>query len=133
MFQDINLIAVLVAVIADIAIGSLWYSPILFGKYWMSEMGLKEGGVKNAGKFMVLGVLNSFVMMTVLALFLNQLGVRAPDTAIETAFLVWLGFVATTNMLRVTYERQKFSLYGLGASYQLVALMVGAIIITVWR
>ncbi|MCX7997107.1 MAG: DUF1761 domain-containing protein [Patescibacteria group bacterium] len=133
MIGEISLLPVLIAVIADMAIGALWYSPVLFGKYWMSEMGMKEADLKNAGKYMAMGVLNSVIMMTVLAYFLKTLTITTPDAAIETAFLLWLGFVATGTMLSVIYEKRKLSVYGLGVSYQLVALMVGSIIITVWK
>jgi hypothetical protein len=38
-FHSINLPAVLVATIYTMVVGFLWYSPLLFAKPWMKEMG----------------------------------------------------------------------------------------------
>jgi hypothetical protein len=38
-FHSINLPAVLVATISTMVVGFLWYSPLLFAKPWMKEMG----------------------------------------------------------------------------------------------
>jgi hypothetical protein len=37
--HNLNLLAVLVAAISTMVVGFLWYSPILFAKPWMREMG----------------------------------------------------------------------------------------------
>ena len=42
----INYIAVLVSAVIGMAIGALWYSPLLFGKIWMKlrdELGFEAG------------------------------------------------------------------------------------------
>lgn len=38
-FMKVNLLAVLVSAIATMVVGFLWYSPVLFAKPWMREMG----------------------------------------------------------------------------------------------
>jgi hypothetical protein len=37
--HNLNLLAILVAAIATMPIGFLWYSPLLFANPWMREMG----------------------------------------------------------------------------------------------
>ena len=37
--HHLNLLAILVAAIATMIVGFLWYSPLLFAKPWMREMG----------------------------------------------------------------------------------------------
>ena len=37
--HNLNLLAVLVAAISTMVVGFVWYSPILFAKPWMREMG----------------------------------------------------------------------------------------------
>ncbi len=39
----INHFAVVVCAIANLALGALWYSPVLFYKGWLSETGLNDG------------------------------------------------------------------------------------------
>ncbi len=38
-FQDVNLVAVLVCGVMTMVVGFLWYSPALFAKPWVKEMG----------------------------------------------------------------------------------------------
>ena len=39
VFMDVNLWSVLVAAMAAMALGFLWYSPVLFARPWMVAMG----------------------------------------------------------------------------------------------
>jgi hypothetical protein len=65
---DLNWLAVLVAIVANMIVGALWYGP-LFGKQWMKEEGLTMGDIEGgnmAGPYGV-AVLNSFLMAFILA------------------------------------------------------------------
>lgn len=132
MFQDISILPIIIAVIADMVVSTIWYSPFLFGNYWMSEIGFKKEDVKGPGKAMGFAVLASLVMATVLSILLDKLNITTVDGAIETAFMVWLGFVATTNSLRVVYEKVKPSVYFLQVTSHLVGLILMAIILVSW-
>ena len=43
--MKINYLAVVVAAIAWFVVGSLWYSPLLFGKMWMELSGITPGAM----------------------------------------------------------------------------------------
>ena len=69
---DINYWAVLVAAIAQFVIGMAWYSPMLFGKTWMKEMGLTDKDMKASKekgmmKEMVIALISALVMAYVLS------------------------------------------------------------------
>src|SRR3989442_3508163 len=59
---NVNLLAVLVAAVLTIALGAVWYSPVLFAKQWMHAHGYtpekveemkRRGGVRaHAGSFL---------------------------------------------------------------------------------
>lgn len=131
--EGFNVLPIIAAVIADMAVGMLWYSPFLFGTYWQKETGMKDMDMKQGQKAMAFALLPSLGMALVLNVMLEALKVTTVDGAIETAFVLWLGFIATTNAAKVIYERGKFSIYALQVSYNLVALMLMAIIITLWK
>ena len=40
---NINYIAVVVAIVINMALGAAWYSPLLFAKPWMAANDLTEG------------------------------------------------------------------------------------------
>ena len=74
--HHINLLAVLVAAISTMIVGFLWYSPLLFAKPWMREMGYdsddkakiqqmqKSAGPAYAGSF-VASLISAFVLALV--------------------------------------------------------------------
>ena len=50
MIEDINLslIAIVVAAVAGMVIGALWYSPLLFGNAWLKAIGKTEDELASA-------------------------------------------------------------------------------------
>ena len=132
---SINFLAVLVAAIAAIVLGFLWYGP-LFGKTWIKLMGMdKKKMDKNMKKKMtksyVILVITTLVTSYVLAHFVKYLGTTVSD-ALQTAFWIWLGFVATIQIGIVLWEGKPWKLYLINASHQLVNLAVMATILALW-
>ena len=103
--HSLNWLAILVAAISTMVVGFLWYSPILFAKPWMREMGYdpndkakvqemqKSAGPAYGGSFVA-----SLVSAFTLALILQ--GLRGEDLhfGIMASFHIWLGFVATVHI-----------------------------------
>ncbi len=44
----LNWLAIVVAALSTFLIGGLWYSPLLFGKQWMSENNFTEDELRKA-------------------------------------------------------------------------------------
>ncbi len=98
---DINYWAVLVAAIAQFVIGMAWYSPMLFGKTWMKEMGLTDKDMKASKekgmmKEMVIALISALVMAYVLShvtwMSGEVLGSADWIGGLTTGFWMWLGF-----------------------------------------
>jgi len=96
---EVNYLAVLVAAIAYIVIGFVWYSDVLFGKLYRKEMGVKEGmkpGKDFMTKMMALGSLSALIMAYVLshniAFSGAYLGASGPWLGLMTGFWLWLGY-----------------------------------------
>ncbi len=135
---SINYMAVIVAAIVNMVLGFLWYGP-LFGKPWMKMMGYSKEDMEKAKKsgmmpkLYAITAVGALVMAYVLAHFV-QLGSSA--TAMDGAmvgFWVWLGFIATTTLSSVLWERKPWSLYALNNGYYLVLLLINGALLTVWR
>ena len=125
----VNLVAVVVAAVASMVVGMLWYGP-LFGKKWMALMKMKPSGAKKmAGTSMLLQLVSSLVLAYVLAVFI---GVANATTAVAGAmvgFWAWLGFIATVSVGSVLWEGKSTELYVLNNACHLVTLAImGAII-----
>lgn len=134
----INYLAVVTAAVASMAIGMAWYSPMLFGKLWMSLSGLsdeKMGELKarGMGKVYATSFATSLVMAYVLAYFVQYLAIADAKGAAQLVFWAWLGFIATTMLGPVLWEGKPVKLYLLNITYQLVSLFAMALILTYWR
>ena len=129
----INYIAVLVAAVAYMVLGMLWYSPSGFGKKWMRLVGLSKSDLKKqqkkGKKCMIWAFVAALVMAYVLAFFVKLVGATTIVTGAEVGFWAWLGFVATTSMGIVLWEGKPKELYILNNAFYLISLVImGAIL-----
>jgi len=137
--HSLNWLAILVAGISTMVVGFLWYSPLLFAKAWMREMGydpndkarmeeMKKSAAPAYGGSFLASLLSAFT----LALILH--GLRAEDlhTGLMLGFHVWLGFVATVQFTGALFAKQSMKLFAINTGYQLVCYLVMAVILTVW-
>ena len=133
---SINYLAVLVASVAAIALGFLWYGP-LFGKIWMQLMNIdkkKMDESKKKGMAMnyIIMVISTLVMSYTLAHLVKFLSATNVLDALRVAFWMWLGFIATVQIGIVLWEGKSWKLYCLNIAYWLVNLVVMSVILAVW-
>ena len=81
---------------------------------------------------MVGGFITALVMAYVLAHFVAIAGAGDAMGALQLAFWIWLGFIATVQIGIVLWEGKPWKLYFLNAAYWLVNLAVMAIILALW-
>ena len=136
----INYLAVIVAAIASMALGFLWYGPI-FGKQWIKEMGwsqeaMKAAQAKGMTKQYVLMALGSLIMAFVLAhnvvfgsSYLQMWGVFA---GLQAGFWNWLGFIVPVLLGAVLWEGKSWRLWFINISYYLAALLIMGAILSAW-
>lgn len=142
MEVEINYLAVLLSTLASVILGSLWFGP-LFGKQWMRLAGIQMPGeiTKTMKRSMMrsyaLVALSSFIMAAVLAHIMFYIteftDVFGVDTAITTALWAWLGFVVPATLGSVLWEDKPWKYWFITAGFWLVALVVTAAILAVWR
>ena len=138
--HNLNLLAVLVAAISTMVVGFVWYSPILFAKPWMREMGYDPNDKskvqemqKSAGPAYFGSFVASLVSAFVLALFLHQMRAQSFGLGLLVGSHVWLGFVATVQLTGVLFMKQSMKLFAINTGYQLVCYLVMGAILGVWR
>lgn len=135
---DINAAAVLVSALVVFFIGALWYSPVMFVKPWMKSLGMSEKDMKKGGnammlRSMVLGFLSYALMAFVLAHFVSYMEVSTAKDGAVLGFWVWLGFVGTTQLGSVLWEKKSLTYFLINTSYSLLALLVMGAILAHWQ
>ena len=137
--MTVNLWSVLVAAIATMVVGFLWYSPMLFARPWMVAMGYDpEDKVKiqemqkSAGKSYAISFVASLVSAFVLGKIIRETRV---DTALDGTIVglaIWLGFVTTVQLTAKLFGNQSTKLYLINTGYQLVCYLAMGAILAVW-
>ncbi len=133
----VNYVSVLVAAIANMVLGALWYSPAVFGKMWMKAAGKTpkdiEASKKDMPKYYALSFVGSIVMAYVLAVIIGWAQVNSIALGVILGFLIWLGFVLTVSLQPLLWEGKKQELFLLNNGYNFVALIIMAAILAVWH
>ncbi len=133
----VNYWAVLVAAIASMVVGSIWYGP-LFGKMFMQAMGMdkmseqeKAAMKKGMGMSYVLQFVGSLVMFYVLAVMMSKLNQLSVNGGLMVAFWSWLGFIVPIKLSDAIWGGKK-QLFWLGIGHSLVNLLIAGAIIGAW-
>lgn len=121
---------IVLATIAAMAIGTLWYSKLMFGTQWQKLAKLKDSDMK---KGMAQGMLVMLAMAFVSAFVLQRfLVISNPEdilSAIKVAIWLWLGFVMTYTVSNMVFEKRPAKLAVINLSNQLITLCVMAAIL----
>jgi hypothetical protein len=132
---SINGWAVVVAALANMVIGSLWYGPV-FGATWRRLMGFNDMSMKSmkltAPQAMFGGLLTALLSSYVLAHFVGYLGIVDISGAVQMAFWIWLGLVMTVQAGSVLWEGRSVKLFVLNTANSLVTLVAMTVILTLW-
>ncbi len=133
LFSNIHWLAVLVASLAAFAIGSVWYSPLLFSKAWQKELKLSDFDIKNSNMIVIFGL--TFVLMFISALILDLFLPRDSTALIGliAGLLVSVGWIATALGVNYLFGRKSLKLYLIDAGYFVVVFAVMGLILGAWR
>ena len=131
---EINYLAVLVAAVAHMAIGFLWYAP-LFGETWMRAAGRTREEVAAADRTIAFAVstLSTLVMAFALALVLTVPEQVDVVTGIAFGLIAAVGFVAPAVATAAVFEGRPNTLTLLTIGYELVSLVAMGAILGAWR
>ena len=142
---EVNYVAILVAGIVSMVIGFVWYGPMLFAKPWMKEMGITAESMKKdqskLGKIysisFILSLLTAYILSHVMTFSINfppNVQNSPMTTALNTAFWMWLGFVAPVQLTDVLFGGKSNRLFLINTGYQLASLLGMAITLALfWR
>ncbi len=128
----INYLAVVVAAIAVMITGALWFAPFAFGKHWLELLGKKPEELNNKAKAYGVATISSLIMVYILAYAIHFVGADTLALGAQTGFWVWLGFVATTGAINQAFEHRSMPLFWLNSAYHLVSLIIAGMILAVW-
>lgn len=137
MIPEINYWTVLLATASSMVVGSIWYTPKVFGTRWakLAKVDMDRPAA-SAVMPIITTVLVSFITAWVLA------GATAIAwhfyegsflwSAIATSVALWAGFTAARFITHDAFEGRPTSLTVLNIAHELVTVLIMAVIIGVW-
>lgn len=143
-FLQINILAILVCVGSSVALGFLWYGPLL-GKQWLKEVGLpadfKPAGAamaKSMGLMVIGAFLTAYVLNHSTEVWRPSVWNAGQDMPAYTygffgGFFTWVGFYIPLLLSGVGFEGKSWKLFFINAGYYFVNLQITGAILAHWR
>ena len=130
----VNWLAVLAAAVSTFVIGGLWYSPVLFGRAWMSVNNLSEADLakSNMPKIFGLSFFFALIMAANLAAFLAEPKTTAAWGA-TAGFLAGFGWVALGIATIALFERRSWKYFLINGGYMTVSFVIMGLILGAWH
>lgn len=140
MNVEVNYLAVILAGISSMVVGSIWYAQGVFGRTWAKlakvdmnkEMKGGEMGVLLGTTFLI-SLITAYVLAHVSFLSNQFFGNSFLQDALSTAFWVWLAFTAGRFVTHDMFEGRRKKLTLLNISNEFITIMVMALIIGVLK
>lgn len=140
-FYTFTAVAALVGAVSSMIIGVIWYGP-LFGKKWGKVIGMPTSENLSKAEMIAMqkGLIPTyltnfaalFVQYFALGFFAILIGGLTLSGAALYAVFVWIGFVvpvlAVTALWSGKSKKDSWMMFGLTTGYQLVSLVIGAIL-----
>jgi len=131
--SKLNYLAVVAAAVSSFVIGGAWYSPLLFGRAWMKETGLRDDELRKRNMGVVFGT--SFVLSLIISFNLAAFLAGPPNLAwgLTAGALAGIGWVTTAMGITYLFEARSFRLFLINAGYHAVTFTLMGGILGVWK
>jgi hypothetical protein len=132
-FQNLNWLAITVAAVSAFALGGLWYSPLMFLKRWMKELGITEESAKktNMTKLFSLAFILALIASFFLAMFIGA-NAGAGFGALA-GFMAGFGWVLTFMGISYLFESRTMAHFLINSLYSVTSLTIMGFIIGIWQ
>jgi len=137
MNPEINYFAVVAATLSSMVVGSIWYTPKVFGNYWMKKAGVTpSGNARDAIRPILITLVVSFITAWVLAgaiyISFDSYGGSFFVNALVTGIILWAGLTAARFITHDAFDGRPTGLTVLNVSHEFVTIVIMAMIIGVW-
>jgi hypothetical protein len=128
----INLVAVLGAAVLAFVMGGLWYSPLLFGRAYLTLRGLDPAANVALPIGELVGEFSRWLLITVvLAALMPRIGIDGVGAAVLFGLTMWVIIYAALAG-SVLHEAYPWRVYALHAGDGLVKLIMITAILGLW-
>ena len=132
-FSTLNWIAILVALVAHMILGAVWFG--VWAKVWapLAHPGKTNEQIQ-AGPKWIYGLAAGGGLVTAIILYavLSSTRAMAIGDALSVTFLLWVGFVLVKYATTYAFEARSWTLMAIDVGYPLVSMLAMAAIFAFW-
>lgn len=128
-------LAIVVSLVAAVAVSSIWYSPLLFGKQWRELSGMSQAVTGNSTMHtwkILIDLVREFVVIYVLARFVGGLGIVDWKGALKLGFWAWLGFPVQMLVGASLWDNKPWTLDLIHAGDWFMKMLLVSLILAKW-
>ena len=136
MELTLNWIAIGLATLSSMVVGTIWYLPKVFGNRWQALTGKDPNNPTSKaaayGGTFVASAITAIVLALAIEVAAAALGGSFVVIALVTGAALWAGFTAARILVHELFESRDLRIWGISATYELVTILVMAAIIGVF-
>ncbi|MDA0369232.1 MAG: DUF1761 domain-containing protein [Proteobacteria bacterium] len=134
MAWDVNYLAALVAAVAAMAIGTIYYMPAVAGRAWMKAIGKTPAQLKESNRpsLYVVSAILAFLQAIVMAAVIGWSGDVSLGGGALIGFLLWLGLAIPVISNTFIFEGRMLINHVISGGYYLISFVVMGGIIGAW-
>jgi hypothetical protein len=129
---SVNYVAVVVATIAVMVFGFVFFLPSVFGARWMALIGRPNEKMRPGPEF-VISIAAAFVNAWTLAVLARSLGASSLSDGLVLGALVGVGFFGAAFAANTVISKRPWGLFAIDAAHGLLGQMIMAAIVAAWR
>jgi len=134
---EINIWTVLLATLSSMIVGSIWYTPRVFGTRWarLANVDMDRPGATAVWPIVttvIVSLVTAFVLAIGTTVVWGYAGGSYLLAALTGGALGWAGFTAARLITHAAFEGRPPALTVMNIAHELVTLVVMALIIGVW-
>ena len=129
MFEQINLLAVVLCAVVHMALGFFWYG-FLFTKPWMRLSGIQAKHMENPDNIRrarigyVISTVCAIIMSLTLAFVIQFTGLKSVGGGFIAGVAMWAGFCLTSMLPNHLFSGKPFGLAVIDITYPLASLAI---------
>ncbi len=128
----VNWVAVIVAGVFNMVVGSLWYGP-LFGKIWLRVIGKSKDEIQSTGTMYILPFLAGLAAAYVLAVVIRALGLSCGWQGMLAGMGLYLGIGGAATLTVGTFEDSPQGAWLIYTAYQLLVFGAQGLMFVLWE
>lgn len=135
---DVNPLAILVGAVVTMALGALWYSPVLLGGPWERSFDVPAEAVRarveaTGNAPFIVSALASLVLAVVLAILVSYADADNVGEGAFVGLLASLGLVATATFTAGAFSGRKASQSAIDSAYFIIASVLNGALFGIWH